>query len=208
MSKMRMKFAFTLAFSIFLCRGHFHLARFFWIYWRPFAVYAHRVNWLLCVFYRCSLLHIDFEGRSDGESIKRILSLVNPRNLVSQFRLQNCSNWTNWTHDKFSDTAPLINRPSPSFVTDSSARNRRGHRTFSWVLQREQQHSGQSDFYSTMWRNCGLHWRKIHLPGKVGPLFTDTRLIRKPHYYGQLFSQFLKMCVIIFPAGQVAWRSC
>lgn len=31
---------------------------------------------------RCSLLHIDFEGRSDGESIKRILSLVNPRNLI------------------------------------------------------------------------------------------------------------------------------
>ena len=55
-----------------------------------------------------------------------------------------------------------------------------------------------------MWRNGGLHWRKIHLPGTVGPLYTDTRLIRKPHYYGQLFSQFLKMCVIIFPAGQVA----
>ncbi|XP_078355385.1 cleavage and polyadenylation specificity factor subunit 2-like [Oculina patagonica] len=31
---------------------------------------------------RCSLLYIDFEGRSDGESIKRILSLVNPRNLI------------------------------------------------------------------------------------------------------------------------------
>lgn len=31
---------------------------------------------------RCSMLYIDFEGRSDGESIKRILSLVNPRNLI------------------------------------------------------------------------------------------------------------------------------
>ena len=36
-----------------------------------------------CFVFRCSLLYIDFEGRSDGESIKRILSLVNPRNLVS-----------------------------------------------------------------------------------------------------------------------------
>ena len=33
--------------------------------------------------FRCSMVYIDFEGRSDGESIKRILSLVNPRNLVS-----------------------------------------------------------------------------------------------------------------------------
>ena len=40
-------------------------------------------NKLVCVVFRCSMLYIDFEGRSDGESIKRILSLVNPRNLVS-----------------------------------------------------------------------------------------------------------------------------
>lgn len=38
---------------------------------------------LVYVVFRCSMLYIDFEGRSDGESIKRILSLVNPRNLVS-----------------------------------------------------------------------------------------------------------------------------
>ncbi|EDO46395.1 predicted protein [Nematostella vectensis] len=31
---------------------------------------------------RCTLAFIDFEGRSDGESIKRILNLVNPRKLV------------------------------------------------------------------------------------------------------------------------------
>jgi len=31
---------------------------------------------------KCSVLYIDFEGRSDGESIKRILSLVNPRQLI------------------------------------------------------------------------------------------------------------------------------
>ncbi|KAK3733495.1 hypothetical protein QZH41_019405, partial [Actinostola sp. cb2023] len=30
----------------------------------------------------CSLTYIDFEGRSDGESIKRILTLVNPRKLI------------------------------------------------------------------------------------------------------------------------------
>lgn len=40
---------------------------------------------IICFAFRCSLLYIDFEGRSDGESIKRILSLVNPRNLVSSF---------------------------------------------------------------------------------------------------------------------------
>ena len=32
--------------------------------------------------FRCSLSFIDFEGRSDGESIKRILSIVKPRQLV------------------------------------------------------------------------------------------------------------------------------
>ena len=31
---------------------------------------------------RCSLSFIDFEGRSDGDSIKRILSIVKPRQLV------------------------------------------------------------------------------------------------------------------------------
>lgn len=47
--------------------------------------YFFEENWslIVCFLFRCSLLYIDFEGRSDGESIKRILSLVNPRNLVS-----------------------------------------------------------------------------------------------------------------------------
>lgn len=31
---------------------------------------------------KCSLVYIDFEGRSDGESIKRIVSIVKPRQLV------------------------------------------------------------------------------------------------------------------------------
>lgn len=31
---------------------------------------------------KCSLVFIDFEGRSDGESIKRIISIVKPRQLV------------------------------------------------------------------------------------------------------------------------------
>ncbi|XP_066932517.1 cleavage and polyadenylation specificity factor subunit 2-like [Clytia hemisphaerica] len=31
---------------------------------------------------RCTLAYIDFEGRSDGESVKRILSLVKPRQLI------------------------------------------------------------------------------------------------------------------------------
>lgn len=31
---------------------------------------------------RCQLAYIDFEGRSDGESVKRILSLVKPRQLI------------------------------------------------------------------------------------------------------------------------------
>lgn len=31
---------------------------------------------------RCSLAFIDFEGRSDGESVKRILSIVKPRQLI------------------------------------------------------------------------------------------------------------------------------
>ena len=33
--------------------------------------------------HRCSLSFIDFEGRSDGDSIRRILSIVKPRQLVS-----------------------------------------------------------------------------------------------------------------------------
>ena len=33
--------------------------------------------------HRCSVSFIDFEGRSDGESIKRIISIVKPRQLVS-----------------------------------------------------------------------------------------------------------------------------
>ena len=38
---------------------------------------------ILCVCVcRCSLTFIDFEGRSDGDSIKRILSIVKPRQLV------------------------------------------------------------------------------------------------------------------------------
>ena len=32
---------------------------------------------------RCSLSFIDFEGLSDGDSVKRILSIVKPRQLVS-----------------------------------------------------------------------------------------------------------------------------
>ena len=40
---------------------------------------------LLCNFIRCSIKYIDFEGRSDGESVKRILSIVKPRQLVSGF---------------------------------------------------------------------------------------------------------------------------
>ena len=36
---------------------------------------------ILCMC-RCSLSFIDFEGRSDGDSIKRILSIVKPRQLV------------------------------------------------------------------------------------------------------------------------------
>ena len=43
------------------------------------------ICWCICcvsLCFRCSLTYIDFEGRSDGESIKRILSLVNPRKLV------------------------------------------------------------------------------------------------------------------------------
>ena len=50
-------------------------------FFRVFSVT--KLEKLLSVVFRCSLLYIDFEGRSDGESIKRILSLVNPRNLVS-----------------------------------------------------------------------------------------------------------------------------
>ncbi len=33
--------------------------------------------------HRCPVSYIDFEGRSDGESIKRIISMVKPRQLVS-----------------------------------------------------------------------------------------------------------------------------
>ena len=40
---------------------------------------------LLSNFIRCSIKYIDFEGRSDGESVKRILSIVKPRQLVSGF---------------------------------------------------------------------------------------------------------------------------
>ena len=49
----------------------------------PFIIAVTDPNKLVSVVFRCSMLYIDFEGRSDGESIKRILSLVNPRNLVS-----------------------------------------------------------------------------------------------------------------------------
>ena len=40
---------------------------------------------LLSNFVRCSIKYIDFEGRSGGESVKRILSVVKPRQLVSKF---------------------------------------------------------------------------------------------------------------------------
>ena len=41
---------------------------------------------------RCSLSFIDFEGKSDGESIKRILTIVKPRQLVSRTSQTKCSN--------------------------------------------------------------------------------------------------------------------
>ena len=34
---------------------------------------------------KASILYIDFEGRTDGESIRRILSQIKPRQLVSHF---------------------------------------------------------------------------------------------------------------------------
>ena len=34
-------------------------------------------------------MYIDFEGRSDGESIKRIISIVKPRQLVGRVRFLN-----------------------------------------------------------------------------------------------------------------------
>jgi cleavage and polyadenylation specificity factor subunit 2 len=34
---------------------------------------------------RAKLMHIDFEGRSDGESIKKLLANIKPKNLVSTF---------------------------------------------------------------------------------------------------------------------------
>ena len=40
---------------------------------------------LLSNFIRCSIKYIDFEGRSGGESVKRILSVVKQRQLVSKF---------------------------------------------------------------------------------------------------------------------------
>ncbi len=48
------------------------------------AVYAANVATRYCILSicRCSLSFIDFEGRSDGDSIKRILSIVKPRQLV------------------------------------------------------------------------------------------------------------------------------
>ena len=52
------------------------------------AVYATNVATRYCILCvcvcvcRCSLTFIDFEGRSDGDSIKRILSIVKPRQLV------------------------------------------------------------------------------------------------------------------------------
>lgn len=58
---------------------------FFFVIFVHFAVTKPEKH--VSVVFRCSMLYIDFEGRSDGESIKRILSLVNPRNLVSSARL-------------------------------------------------------------------------------------------------------------------------
>lgn len=40
------------------------------------------VSFCFCCF-SCSIAFIDFEGRSDGESVKRIISIVKPRQLVS-----------------------------------------------------------------------------------------------------------------------------
>ncbi len=37
----------------------------------------------LLLLFRCSISYIDFEGRSDGESVKKIVSFVKPRQLVS-----------------------------------------------------------------------------------------------------------------------------
>lgn len=55
-------------------------------YLKPFYQFYHIRYHLMqsCyMYYRCSYLYIDFEGRSDGESIKRIVSIVKPRQLVS-----------------------------------------------------------------------------------------------------------------------------
>ena len=38
---------------------------------------------MFILFFSCSIAFIDFEGRSDGESVKRIISIVKPRQLVS-----------------------------------------------------------------------------------------------------------------------------
>ena len=45
------------------------------------VVLRHYTLFCVCMC-RCSLSFIDFEGRSDGDSIKRILSIVKPRQLV------------------------------------------------------------------------------------------------------------------------------
>ena len=44
---------------------------------------------LINICYRSSLSFIDFEGRSDGDSIRRILSIMKPRQLVSNEILDN-----------------------------------------------------------------------------------------------------------------------
>lgn len=51
----------------------------------PYTYKNIQIYGLVCFvfFFSCSIAFIDFEGRSDGESVKRIISIVKPRQLVS-----------------------------------------------------------------------------------------------------------------------------
>ena len=48
----------------------------------PYKYPSHQVNYNVFIICRCSVTFIDFEGRSDGESIKKLITQVKPRQLV------------------------------------------------------------------------------------------------------------------------------
>ena len=57
----------------------------------------------------CQIVYVDFEGRSDGKSIKNILSKVAPRKIVRNFNLKfKFLDFHSWIRQRYSTFISLL----------------------------------------------------------------------------------------------------